>query len=379
MTIAGLRAGPHDWVGTLRLSVTTVLINAAVVTALVGGVTAYATFNNEVELTIDGETRTVHTFGDTVEDVLADQGVELGPHDEVVPSLSSPIQDGSHVGVRYGRHVGVVLDGVDREFWTTALSVDELLVDMGIRQPGAQLSVSRSLSIGRQGVDFEVRTVKTIALVDGGEQSQVTTTAITVREALRDLDIILGDRDQVEPTLEARIATGSTLMVKRVTTEEETVTIAVEYETVEKADDSLYEDQTAVEQDGADGETEQVIEIVYVDGEETERNVLSEKVLTEPTDRVVLVGTKERPAISDGEVWDALAQCESGGNWSINTGNGYYGGLQFNLQTWQAYGGTGYPHEHSREEQIRIAIKLRDDRGGYGAWPACSSKLGLPR
>ncbi|NIS37004.1 MAG: transglycosylase family protein, partial [Actinobacteria bacterium] len=76
--------------------------------------------------------------------------------------------------------------------------------------------------------------------------------------------------------------------------------------------------------------------------------------------------------------WDALAECESGGNWSINTGNGYYGGLQFNLQTWQAYGGTGYPHENSREEQIRIATKLRDDRGGYGAWPACADKLGLP-
>ena len=54
-------------------------------------------------------------------------------------------------------------------------------------------------------------------------------------------------------------------------------------------------------------------------------------------------------------MWDALAQCESGGNWAINTGNGYYGGLQFNLGTWQAYGGTGYPHQTSRETQIAIA------------------------
>ena len=56
-------------------------------------------------------------------------------------------------------------------------------------------------------------------------------------------------------------------------------------------------------------------------------------------------------------VWDSLAQCESGGNWAINTGNGYYGGLQFNLGTWQAYGGTGLPSEHSRETQIAIATK----------------------
>ena len=59
-------------------------------------------------------------------------------------------------------------------------------------------------------------------------------------------------------------------------------------------------------------------------------------------------------------MWDSLAQCESGGNWAINTGNGYYGGLQFNLGTWQAYGGTGLPSDASRETQIAIATRLRD-------------------
>ena len=77
--------------------------------------------------------------------------------------------------------------------------------------------------------------------------------------------------------------------------------------------------------------------------------------------------------------WDKLAQCESGGNWAINTGNGYYGGLQFSLGTWRAYGGTGYPHQASRETQIAVATRLRDATGGYGSWPGCSAKLGLPR
>ena len=77
--------------------------------------------------------------------------------------------------------------------------------------------------------------------------------------------------------------------------------------------------------------------------------------------------------------WDAIAECESGGNWSINTGNGYYGGLQFSRSTWRAYGGTGLPSQASRETQIAIATKLRDASGGYGAWPACAAKLGLPR
>ena len=78
-------------------------------------------------------------------------------------------------------------------------------------------------------------------------------------------------------------------------------------------------------------------------------------------------------------VWDQLAQCESGGNWAINTGNGYYGGLQFSLGTWQSYGGPGCPHQQSRETQIAIAEKVRAATGGYGSWPACSQSLGLPQ
>jgi len=85
----------------------------------------------------------------------------------------------------------------------------------------------------------------------------------------------------------------------------------------------------------------------------------------------------EAPEYSSGNtVWDRLAQCESGGNWAINTGNGYYGGLQFLLSTWRSVGGSGYPHQNSREEQIYRAEKVLD-ASGWGAWPACARKLGL--
>jgi hypothetical protein len=73
--------------------------------------------------------------------------------------------------------------------------------------------------------------------------------------------------------------------------------------------------------------------------------------------------------------WDALAECESGGDWHINTGNGYYGGLQFSLGSWQAVGGTGYPHEASRETQILMGQRLYAS-SGWGAWPACTAALG---
>lgn len=77
-----------------------------------------------------------------------------------------------------------------------------------------------------------------------------------------------------------------------------------------------------------------------------------------------------------GGVWDKIAQCESGGNWSINTGNGYYGGLQFTVSSWRAAGGKGLPSAASKAEQIARAKTLQSKQG-WGAWPACTSKLGI--
>lgn len=87
----------------------------------------------------------------------------------------------------------------------------------------------------------------------------------------------------------------------------------------------------------------------------------------------VPMATVATPAQASSVNWDAIAQCESGGNWSINTGNGYYGGLQFSQSTWEGYGGSGMPHENSRAEQIAIAEKVLQGQG-IGAWPVCGQK-----
>jgi resuscitation-promoting factor RpfA len=81
-------------------------------------------------------------------------------------------------------------------------------------------------------------------------------------------------------------------------------------------------------------------------------------------------------AATPASTWDALAQCESGGNWAINTGNGFSGGLQFTPQTWAGFGGTGSPENASRAQQIAVAERVQATQG-WGAWPACAAKLGL--
>jgi resuscitation-promoting factor RpfA len=91
------------------------------------------------------------------------------------------------------------------------------------------------------------------------------------------------------------------------------------------------------------------------------------------------VGALALPAnAAPASTWDALAECESGGNWNTSTGNGFSGGLQFTPSTWAAFGGTGSPESASREQQIAVAENVLDGQG-WGAWPACSAELGLDR
>ncbi|GGS70128.1 LysM peptidoglycan-binding domain-containing protein [Streptomyces violaceus] len=91
-----------------------------------------------------------------------------------------------------------------------------------------------------------------------------------------------------------------------------------------------------------------------------------------------LLAATGNAAAADSGVWDRIAQCESGGNWHINTGNGYYGGLQFAPSTWRAYGGTAYAataDQASRSQQIAVATKVQRAQG-WGAWPTCSARAG---
>jgi hypothetical protein len=143
---------------------------------------------------------------------------------------------------------------------------------------------------------------------------------------------------------------------------------------VEREDSSMNIGQTKVVRPGRPGVRDVTYRFRLENGHVVRRTMLDKDVHRKPRAKIVRVGTKQPFG-----VWDRLANCESGGNWHINTGNGYYGGLQFSLGTWRSYGGTGLPSQHSRETQIAVATRLRNAQGGYGAWPACAAKLGLPR
>jgi uncharacterized protein YabE (DUF348 family) len=386
-----------------------VVVAGAVAVAASGGTFAYAAADKQITLSVDGKEQTVNTFSRTVGDVLKSRGVAVGAHDEVAPSLDTKLSEGSAVAVRYGRQVTVQVDGEKKSFWTTAQSVGDAMNIVGLNAPGADISTSRSTTIGRRGLSWTVDTVKTVTIKSAGKSRTVKTTAGTVAGALAAAKITVDKDDLVSKKLDATVGQASTITVTDVSTKQVRKTKSIDHDTVEQKTKSLDKGQTQVKVDGHDGTRTYTYKVTLHDGKEHSRTLVSAKVTRQPVDEVVLVGTRklkpkqtddsssssssssgksdggssdnggssgDAPAVASGSVWDRIAQCESGGNWHINTGNGFYGGLQFTLSTWHAYGGSGMPNQASREQQIAVAQKVQASQG-WGAWPACTSKLGL--
>ncbi len=343
----------------------------------------YSSLTTEVTLSVDGKERTVSTMGNTVQDVLDDEGIEVSDRDALQPGPGEEIEGGDRISVRFARPIELTVDGKESTHWVTATNVDGALDQIGVLYADSRLSTSRSADIDRGGATIEVVTPKTLTFRLAGRKPIVRAVpALTVQEALAQLNVEPDALDKVRPARTAPVADGDTIVFTDIEHRQKSVTGESVPAPVKKVeDDSMYDGETEVVTEGVDGTRNVVYRVVVRNGEVVRRVVLSQDVTKAPRAEVVHVGTKTVEANYAGgnSVWDRLAQCESGGNWAINTGNGYYGGLQFNVGTWRSYGGTGYPHQASRETQIAIATKLRDASGGYGAWPGCAASLGLPR
>ena len=363
------------------------ILSAALTLGLVVGTVAYASARKSVTVSIDGKEHTVSTSAGTVADVLDDEGIYLGQHDAVAPSPSSKIDDGTRIAVSFGRALKLNVDGQKQTYWTTATTVDDALNQVGQRiSAGSDLSASRSSSIGRDGINLVISTPKDIVLKVGSHKKKaVTTTGLTVTEALLDQGVKLGD-DRVTPKRNATIDDGAKIFVTRILSKKSIVTESIPFGTVVRDDPSMFTDQSRVVREGKAGAANVTYKIVRANGEVVRKRELERVLLSAPVAKVEAQGTKSRPtppapapSPTGDSVWDAIAACESGGNWATSTGNGYYGGLQFSAGTWTASGGGAYAptaNLASREEQIAIAEKVQAAQG-WGAWPACSAEAGV--
>ncbi len=275
---------------------TRVVAQAAVVLAIVGTTSAFATLHKDVILDFDGSTQPVSAYGRTVSDVLASQHIETRPDDVVMPALTANVHDGQTIVVRTSHEVTVEIDGKRETFTTTARTVGELLTALGPRAEGAVTSASRSAALGREPV--RVSTLKTVRVSVDGAVMPITTPEATVRGVLLQTGIVLGDRDDTSVPLDAAAVDGMLVLVNRAASTSATVTEALPFETEEIKDATLPEGFRTVVTAGRAGEAVTTYAIEMRGGAEVSRTAVTRKVLREPRGEVIKVGTMKISAVS---------------------------------------------------------------------------------
>lgn len=354
------------------------LPQALVVAFLAGGTTAFVANDKAIELTVDGKSRTLHTFADDVSELLADEGVRVGAHDVVAPTPGTPLTSGDEVAVHYGRPVHLTLDGHRRQVWTTAGTVDGALAQLGVRAEGAYVSTSRSRPIGRAGLAFDVRTERTVTVMADGRARTIRTNAATVGEAVEEAGITLHGQDTTSVSPGSFPRDGQTVSVMRITGSREIREEEIPFEVTRRNDPSLFRGTEVVDRAGAPGARRVLYLLWTVNGVRERPRRMGAEVVREPRAQVVRVGTKPRPDSvrgADHLNWSGLAACESGGRPSAVDSSGTYGGLyQFDTHTWHSLGGSGRPQDAPATEQTQRAKKLYVRRGAT-PWPHCGARL----
>ncbi|MBH0776103.1 resuscitation-promoting factor [Nocardia bovistercoris] len=351
------------------------------ITLIVGA--AMAIVNRKtVTVVVDGEQSTQTTMSRNVAGVLRAAGLYVTDRDLVRPTPATALVDGATIVFNRAREITLTIDGAQRKVWTTGITAGEALEQLKI-PADTFVSPGRDQRIPLIGAALQVSTARTVSLLDGiGAFVDVRLAAPTVGEFLKTAGIPLIEQDSVEPAAETPLTDGIKVVVTRKRVEKRVETMPLDPPENVIEDVTMNMSRSVVESTGAPGVQDVTFAVTVLNGQEIAREPVASTVTTPAQPKTVRKGAKpgtEVPPVRDGAIWDALARCESTGNWAINTGNGYYGGIQFDQSTWERQGGTRYAPRAdlaTREEQIAIAEVTRA-RQGWGAWPACTSRLGL--
>ena len=361
---------------SLRLLVATLLVALT----FAGGYAVAA--HKTVTLAVDGSSVTVSTMKSHVIDVVRENGFDVGERDDLYPAADETVQQAETIVLRRSRPLQISLDGRNsREVWTTAATVQEALAQLSMTD-AAPAAASRGSRVPLEGMSLPVVSARTVQLNDAGSIRTVRLAAANVTGLLEAAGVPLLQSDTVVPVPSSPVVDGMQIQVTRVRVTRVTERTPLDPKNVQVPDVTMNMSRQVVDDPGMPGTQDVTFAVAAVNGVETGRLPVANVVLVPARDGVVRIGAKpgtEVPPVAQGATWDALSSCEAGGNWAINTGNGFYGGVQFDQNTWERSGGLRYAQRAdlaTREEQIAIAEVTRA-RQGWGAWPTCSGRLGV--
>lgn len=257
-----------------------------------GGLTMVQALDRDtVTFSVDGVSQQAKVKPGTVKQALAQQGITVGPHDDVQPSLDSEIHDGQVITVNYGRRVVVTIDGKKVVRWTTAKNVAEVLAQLNQSDPDNLVSVSRSLDISRAGLSFSMQTAKDVTVTIGGKTQKITAVG-TVADALKAAKVEVDSSDAVNPGLGTPLSDGMKITLTMVDQKSQKRRVAVPFSTKKVEDSSLPKGEIKVITKGVNGINEETWTVVFEDGKKVSEKKVSSKVVNAPVTQVVKVGTK---------------------------------------------------------------------------------------
>lgn len=360
-------------------STTKRVATGGVLGALIVGGVVVAGAQNDVTVDFNGELTELTTLSRDVSGALEAAGVEVGAEDLVYPAPSESLKKGETITVRTAKPVAVVIDGKPTDITSTALTVEDLIGELDGVTPAANIAEQGNTRV-TDGMRLDITTPRIVSFNDGGKIVHTQVAAATVGDFLESREIELGEHDTITPALDSALQKNAKVEITRVDIAEESAHVEFDAKPTYVDNPDAAEGTEEVLEEGEAGIRDVTHRITTVNGVEKSREIISEVEVRPSVGATIARGTKPAaPSVSNGGVWDTLAQCESGGDWSINTGNGYHGGLQFSASTWSAFGGGQYAStadQASREQQIDIASRVQEGQG-WGAWPACTSSMGL--
>ncbi|WP_367125182.1 ubiquitin-like domain-containing protein [Streptomyces phytohabitans] len=357
------------------------LPQALVVAFLAGGTSAFVAHDKAVTLTVDGHPRTLHTFADTVDELLAEEDVRPGAHDTVTPARGERLANGEEIAVRGGRPVALTLDGERRTAWTTARTVGAALREWGVRTEGAYVSAGRHARVDRTGTSLVVRTARRVTVLADGRRLPVRTNAATVGEAVRQAGVTLRGEDTLSVPRDGFPREGQTVTVLRIVGTDTVRDELIGFRTVRREDPRLSRGTELVTRAGRYGVRRTTYHQRTVNGVSGEPERVATEVVRKPLPRHVRVGTGEPPtgpadpADGDGPDRRAPTACASDGPADAGHPSGPYGGLpRPDTRDWRAPDDEGGTRRAHAAEQGPRAGKPYVPQGA-AEWPVCARKL----
>lgn len=256
--------------------------------------------NDVIDVSIeDGQVTTVITVdrNSTVGDILDEAELVIGENDEVTPALRDVVSDDASIVISRKNSVSIAENGNMEKTVTIMGGVVQDVLDMEKivlgeydlinHDPGAYLT---------NGMVIDITKRIAVSLNVDGETEKIITSAKTVSELLEEQNISVGDKDRISMAKDAVIRNNDTLTIERVDVRKVTETESVAYETETEYSDEMYVDESSVKQEGSDGEKQVTYSVTYVDGKESDRRLVGEKITKDPVNEVILQGTRQREA-----------------------------------------------------------------------------------